>query len=64
MADLANELVGKTCYVGWPYLVEAKVWGLSDGQYWCGHDYLHKVLQLKPQEKDVWRNQVEKLTKL
>ena len=30
--DLAEEMIGKTCYVGWPYLVEAKVLSLSDSK--------------------------------
>ena len=25
-------MVGDVCYVGWPYLVEAKVYALSDGK--------------------------------
>ena len=61
MVDLANELVGKTCYVGWPYLVEAKVWGLSDGQHWYVRD-LPGMVQLKQREKGVWRKQVTNFT--
>ena len=29
---LANDLIGSQCYVGWPYLTEAKVHALSDGK--------------------------------
>ena len=28
---MAAELVGKQCYVGWPYLVESKVHAVCDG---------------------------------
>ena len=61
MADLANELVGKTCYVGWPYLIEAKVRGLSDGQHWYVHD-IPGMVQLKQREKGIWRKQVTNFT--
>lgn len=30
--SLAQELVGRTLYVGWPYLAEAKVCAVSDGR--------------------------------
>ena len=29
---LAEQLVGRACYVGWPYLEEAMVWAVSDGR--------------------------------
>ncbi len=29
---MAQELVGRTLYVGWPYLAEAKVCAVSDGR--------------------------------
>ena len=61
MAALADELVGKTCYIEWPYLVEAKVMGLSDRQHWYVCDFQRKV-QLKQQEKDVWWKQVTNFT--
>ena len=29
---MAKEVVGSVCYVGWPYLVEARIQGVSDGK--------------------------------
>lgn len=31
LLQLAKELIGKTIYVGWPYLNEAMVHSISDG---------------------------------
>ena len=39
---LAKHLVGKICYVEWPYLVEAKVVAISDGKTKYYHDGGHK----------------------
>lgn len=30
-AEVAKELLGETCYVGWPHMVEALVLGVCDG---------------------------------
>ena len=32
MSELAKKLLAKSAFVGWPYLVEAKIHSLSDGK--------------------------------
>lgn len=29
--EISEELLGETCYVGWPHMVEALVMGVCDG---------------------------------
>lgn len=59
---LAQDLIGKTCYVGWPYMVEAKVWGVSDEvtSYQCsdaGNGKRLKIVDItmSPEEVKLWK---------
>ena len=51
LLQLAKELIGKTIYVGWPYLNEAMVHSISDGavQYYqvSENKINHKYCMLK-----------------
>jgi hypothetical protein len=75
--EISKELLGKICYVKWPYLTEGRVWALSDGQYTYfdekrkydirGGGRNTKVIvskrKLLTQEEELWKSTVVRLNR-
>lgn len=57
---LAKLLVGKLRYVGWPYLVEAKIHAISDGKTKYYQDSSHHKSRVKIVEHVMSESEIKK----
>ena len=70
IVETAPELLGETCYVGWPHMVEALVLGVCDGckMYSVDKKSLQnsskeiKEAELTEVEVKSWKHQVKAMT--